>query len=260
MSSFSVCTLASGSSGNAIYAQSEDGALIIDAGISGAALIRAIELMGGHIDRVDGLILTHSHSDHSQSAGVIARRHGIPLFMTEGSFCGCKQKIGRSVSPRIFRPGMVLAIGGFHIHTIRTPHDCREPVALILERNGKRCGLLTDLGHPFKELCELMPTLDAVVLESNYDHQMLVDGHYPPNLKKRILSDNGHISNTEAASLIECGLQGKLKAAILSHLSEQNNLPEIAYAKSSEVIKNSGKKDFILHIAPRHTPSPMIVI
>lgn len=259
MSSFSICTLASGSSGNAMYAQSPDGAIIIDAGISASAMVKAISAIGGHIDRVDGLVLTHSHSDHSQSAGVMARRHGIPLLMTAGSFAGCKSKIGRNVTPRIFRPGQVLSVGGFHIHTLQTPHDCREPVALILERDNKRCGILTDLGHPFKELYEIMPTLDAVIIESNYDHNMLINGRYPPSLKKRILSANGHISNTEAADLVSHSLKGNLKAVILSHLSESNNHPQIAMDCTREIIR-SAQKEVILHVAPRHRPSQILYI
>lgn len=259
MPDFRICTLSSGSSGNAIYAQSPEGAIIIDAGISGKAITEAISLVGGHIDRVDGLILTHSHNDHCQGAGILARRHGLPLFMTEGAFNGCRTKLGRNVTPRLFRPGTVLAVGGFHIHTILTPHDCAESVALVLERGGLRCGILTDLGHPFPKLERLMTTLDAAVLEFNYDPDMLSKGPYPPGLKRRIVSGNGHISNQQAAKLLDFGIrEGRLKALILAHLSEINNTPQLALQCAQHVLQQNRKTDFVVHVAPRHHPSPIL--
>lgn len=260
MPEFRVCTLASGSSGNAIYAESPDGAIIIDAGISGKAITDRLHAIGGSIDRVDGLVLTHSHHDHSQGAGIIARKHGVPLFMTEGSFHGCHAKLGRNISPRIFRPGTVLAVGGFHIHTLLTPHDSHEAVALVLERNGLRCGILTDLGHPFPKLERLMPTLDAVVLEFNYDPQMLMNGPYPERLKTRIVSGHGHISNQQAAKLLCDGAGGRVRAAILAHLSETNNTPELAAQSARMGLRGYEGPAVALHVAPRHSPSPMLRI
>lgn len=259
MSEFRICTLASGSSGNAIYAQSNEGALIIDAGISGKAVTEAIAKIGGSIDQVDGLILTHCHNDHCQGAGILARRYGIPLFMTEGTFKGCHAKLGRNLTPRLFRPGTVLAAGGFHIETILTPHDSVEPVALVLQRGELRCGILTDLGHPFPKLERLMTTLDAAVLEFNYDPEMLVNGPYPPNLKRRIISGHGHISNQQAAKLVEEGvLHGRLKALILAHLSDTNNTPSLAMQAVQTTIREHCGASFVVHVAPRYCPSPIL--
>ncbi len=261
MPDFRICTLASGSSGNAIYAQSPEGAIVIDAGISGKAVTEAITLVGGSIDQVDGLILTHAHNDHCQGAGILSRRYGIPLFMTEGTFKGCHTKLGRNLTPRLFRPGTVIAVGGFHIETILTPHDSEEPVALVLERGGLRCGILTDLGHPFPKLERLMSTLDAAILEFNYDPDMLVNGPYPPNLKRRIVSGHGHISNQQAAKLVEEGVRnGRLKALILAHLSETNNTPSLALQSAQTTLREHCDGNVIVHIAPRHAPSPIVHI
>ncbi len=256
-----LCTLVSGSSGNAVYAECADGAILVDAGVSGRAIERAMQTVGGHIDRVDGLVLTHDHHDHARGAGVLSRRHGLPLFMTEGTHRRCAHDLHRVVGPRRFRPGDILCVGGFHIHTLATPHDAQEPVALVLERNGLRVGVLTDLGTCWPGLADLLPTLDAVVLESNYDPQMLATGPYPKKLKARIASARGHISNEEAAALVRDFADTRLQAVMLAHLSETNNRPEIALGcmqlHARELI---ARQELRILVAPRHVPSPVLRI
>lgn len=258
---FRICTIASGSSGNALYAECEDGAVLIDAGVSGKRIAEGIRAAGGNIDRVDSIIVSHDHNDHSKGAGVLARRHGMPLMMTEGTYGAIRQSLYKTLAPRVFRPGSVLSAGGFHIHTIATPHDGRDPVCVVLERHGLRCGVLTDLGHPFEELRALMASLDVVFLESNYDPHMLEHGPYHLALKRRIRSAHGHISNEEAAELVQQHAGDRLQAVVLSHLSEKNNTPDLAAQCMRDQARDRlAAQNVLLEVAPRHTPGPMLVV
>lgn len=258
---FRVCTLASGSSGNSIYAECEDGAVLIDAGISARRVEAALRAVGGDPRRVCGAIITHEHTDHARTAGVLQRRYQWPFFMTAGTYRHHRNLCREIPRPQLFAPGQTLPLGGFLIQTLATPHDGAEPVALVLEREGVRCGVLTDLGHPFPELRQVLPTLDAVILESNYCPEMLRRGAYPAWLKRRIRSSGGHLSNPEAARLIADCPAGRLRLVMLAHLSEHNNTPELAAATIEEIagakIKAAGMQ---VHIAPRHQPSAMIVV
>lgn len=261
MPEFRICTLFSGSSGNCIYAESADGALLIDAGGSGKKIADAALRIGGHLDRVDGLLLSHDHSDHIKGAGILARRYGMPMFMTPGTFEASRRTLDGAPPPRLFRPGSVLALGGFHVHTLPTPHDGVEPVAFVLERHGLRCGILTDLGTTYPALREMMGTLDAVILESNYDPHMLENGMYPPWLKARIASEKGHLSNEQAACLIRDHATERLQLVMLAHLSDKNNTPTLAATCAEGHLHDRVQGGSVsLHVAPRHVPSPVFVV
>lgn len=258
---FRITTLASGSSGNSLYAETADGAILVDAGLSAKQLAAKIGEIGGDVERLDAILISHDHSDHARGAGVLSRRFGIPLLMTAGTFHGCKHNLGKVVGPRLFTPGQTLCVGGFHVHTLETPHDGREGVAFILERDGTRCGVLTDLGCVFQGLQETVPTLDAVVIESNYCPKMLATGPYPPALQERIRSDHGHISNSEAARLVLEHAGERLSLILLAHLSENNNSPEHALEiwRRECGARLDGQQVQLL-VAPRHNPSPTIVV
>ncbi len=258
---FSICSLVSGSSGNSFYVECSEGALLIDAGVSAKKIAENVTAVGGNMDQVDGLVITHGHGDHIQGAGVVSRRYGIPLFMTEGAYATSKQKLGKLAGCRLFRPGGVITAAGLRIHTYPTPHDAADSVALVVERNGARCGVLTDLGHPFPGLEEIIGSLDAVFLESNYDPEMLAHGPYHESLKERIRSPHGHISNSEATSLICAPGNQRLKVAVLSHLSETNNHPRIAQCTLKEKLAQCQlDKKIQVCIAPRHTPSEVVKV
>ena len=257
MEKYRVCTLASGSSGNSIYIESAEGAILIDAGISGKAITENLNKISGKSKLLQGIILTHSHSDHSKSAGIISRKYNIPVYTTQATYQQCVKFLGQNVAYNFFRPGEQLELAGFKIETIPTPHDAAESVALIFEKDNIRCGILTDLGHVFYKLQKEISSLNAVILESNYDPDMLKHGPYPQHLKRRIASKAGHISNEEAAYLLLHNSGQQLQTVLLAHLSNKNNTPEKALQCHINILKKSDKK-FKLLVAPRSKPSEII--
>lgn len=249
-----VASLASGSSGNSYYIQCGDGAVLIDAGISGKRLVENIRLAGGDPSLVKGIVVTHDHHDHVASAGVLQRKFGWKLWMTPGTAESAANRLGK-VTVDYIRPGSGLHASGFAFEFIATPHDGAEPVMVAVEREGRRCGVFTDLGHQFAGLDEWLGTLDFVFFESNFDHDMLSRSRYPAYLKARIRGKHGHISNDDAAELVNRLASERLRRIVLSHLSEENNRPDLAFAAFTAATaarrQAAGMK---VGVAPRHDP------
>ena len=237
----------SGSNGNCIFVQAGRTRLLIDAGISGKQAAARMAVHGQDIRRVDALLLSHDHSDHSRCAGVFQRKFGLPLYGTGRTLAACAYALGKVHDVRPFAAGDSFAIGEAVVHTLSTPHDGADGVCFVIEHDGRRLGVLTDLGFVFPELEALLPTLDAAYLESNYDPDMLARGPYPPFLQARIRGDGGHLANAEAATLLEHFTDGRLAWAALAHLSEQNNTPELALATARATVRPA----LPLHVARR---------
>jgi len=229
-----VISLQSGSAGNCVFVRSGKTRLLFDAGIPGSKAEMRLADCGHDIRECDGLVLSHEHSDHISGVGVFHRKFDLPIYANLRTWNATRAKpsTGYIGGPNYFESGKSFRVGSLRIETLRTPHDAIEGVCFVIEdvESGQRFGLLTDLGHVFGELQKLMSTLDAVLIESNYDETMLRDGPYPQNLKDRITGKRGHISNTEAAELLDACDSNKLQWACLGHLSAQNNSPEIALA------------------------------
>ena len=257
MTKYKVWTLASGSSGNSVYFEAADSAIIVDAGVSGRVVEQSIARVGGDKSKIKAVFLTHSHSDHIKSAGVIARKFGVPIYTTRATYEYCASRLGKNIEYKIIKTSESVEVGGFTVNAIPTPHDAADSVALIFERDALRCGVFTDLGHVFYKLEKEISNLDAVILESNYDPNMLENGSYPYYLKQRISSKAGHISNEEAACLLLNSQGERLKTVMLAHLSNENNTPEAALKCHIDVLANSGK-NIKLMVAPRSEPSEVI--
>ena len=222
--------LQSGSNGNCIYVESGPTRLLFDAGISGVRAQRRLAAEGRDIRTIDALIISHDHSDHVRSAGIYQRKFGVPLHITRDTLAAAarRYKLGTINDVHHFASGDVLRFGDVSVETIPTPHDGVDGSAFIVEADGRRLGILTDLGHVFEDLPEIMASLDGVLIESNYDPAMLKKGSYPPFVKDRIRGAGGHLSNGEAAALLQDCTQGRLQWACLSHLSGENNSPAVA--------------------------------
>jgi len=233
-------SLQSGSSGNCIYVETGGVKLLLDAGITGVQAAERLAQHGRDIRQVDAVIISHDHGDHISHAGVFQRKFGIPIYVTPATLAAASARsstLGKLKDVRSFRSGDRLKFGDVQVHTISTPHDAVDGSIFVIEAGAKRLGIMTDLGHVFKDLIHLVSSLDAVFLESNYDAEMLANGPYPAYLKRRIKGPQGHISNSEAAEILRrAGEAGRLKWACLSHLSDKNNHPEVALRTHRAVV------------------------
>jgi phosphoribosyl 1,2-cyclic phosphodiesterase len=248
-----VISLQSGSSGNSIYIESNGTRLLLDAGITGKQAQLRLEMFGRDIRDVDAVIISHDHSDHARYLGVYQRKFQLPVCVTPRTLDAAARhcQLGRLSDIRHFGGGDTLQFGPVAVHTIRTPHDGADGVAFVVDDGEKRVGVLTDLGHVFDELPEAVATLDAVVLESNYDPAMLDVGPYPEFLRRRIRGRGGHLSNQDAARLVAESAGTRLKWVCLAHLSEENNHPQLARQTHADVVGDR----FPIHVASRREPT-----
>ncbi|MEW6054596.1 MAG: MBL fold metallo-hydrolase [Nitrospirota bacterium] len=249
-------SLQSGSNGNCIYVEANGVRLLFDAGICGIRAERRMDVHGRDIRAVDALIISHDHTDHIRYAGVYQRKYGIPIFITPKTLekAGTGDSLGKIKNINYFRSGEKLFFGSVTVQTIPTPHDGADGSAFVISSEGRRLGILTDLGHVFRDLPEVISSLDAVFLESNYDPAMLENGTYPYFLKERIKGPKGHLSNREAAELLQSG--EKLQWVCLSHLSENNNDLRIALKTHAQIV---GRR-ITFYTASRFTSSGILKV
>ncbi len=261
-----VISLQSGSNGNCFYVESNGVRLLFDAGISGQCARDRLDQHGRDINDVDALFISHDHSDHIRSMGIFQRKFGMPVYVTRGTLNAAYRtgKVGPMQRVRFFSAGDSVQFpdadgNPVQVHTVPTPHDSADGVAFIIEdQKGSRVGILTDLGHVFDGLREVLESLDAVVIESNYDPEMLEYGRYPEHLKRRIRGRGGHLSNKEAAELVYHTKvkKNRLKWACLCHLSEDNNNPDVAVKTHKKLVG----EDFPVYVASRDEVSRVLEI
>ena len=198
-----VISLQSGSNGNCIYVEADGVKLLFDAGISGIQVQERLAIHGRAAEGVDAVLISHDHIDHSRSMGILHRKFGLPIYATAKTYEAAKRyAVGEIEDLRHFLPGKRCISARSSVETIPTPHDAEDGVVFVVDDGKHRLGILTDLGHVFDGLADVIASLDAVLLESNYDPDMLANGSYPEWLKERIAGPAGHISNVEAAELL----------------------------------------------------------
>lgn len=251
-------SLQSGSNGNAIYVEAGEVRLLFDAGISG---VKAQERMAQHdrdIRDIHAVIISHDHGDHIACAGIYQRKFGLPVYMTQKTHAAAERwhHLGKMHDVRYFKSGESITFGKVTVHTLATPHDAVDGVCCVVEHEGKKLGILTDLGNPFYGLEQTLASLDAVYLESNYDRQRLAESQYPARLKRRIRGPGGHLSNEEAAELLTITGRNRPKWVAVAHLSEENNRPELAIEAQHQAL---GKTYPVYH-ASRYGCSEMILV
>lgn len=262
------CSIASGSSGNCIFVGTEHTSILIDAGISGKKVAEGLKELDRKPEELDAILITHEHSDHIKGLGVLARKYGIPVYSAPGTIRAMLESnaLGK-VDASLFHE--IHADESFHINEMeiqpfRVSHDAAEPVAYRVNCQEKSVAVATDLGYYDEYTVEHLKGLDAVLIESNHDINMLQVGTYPYYLKQRILGSRGHLSNENAGRLIGEILHDGLKAVMLGHLSKENNYEALAFATvCAEITMGDNPyraEDFPIAIARRDVPSQMIAV
>lgn len=250
-----VTVLGSGSSGNSILIESGQVRLLVDAGFSGRDIERRLAAVEVDAASIDALLITHDHCDHTKGMGILARRFGIPLYLTERTLDACRNLLNGTETVRVYASDESLRIGDLRVDPFLTVHDAVDPVAVTVTESttGEKLGIATDLGRPTAAVRHALRECDLLILEANYDELLLRESIYPWSVKARIASSHGHLSNRASAELVGTLAHPRLCAVVLAHLSENANDPHIAQdtvGLALEKIRYAGE----LLLGLQHTP------
>lgn len=257
-------SLGSGSSGNCYYLGTETYGILVDAGIGIRAIKKILKENNIQIDSIKGVFVTHDHADHIKAVGHLGEKHNIPVYTTalihkgiNRSYC-MTEKLSTSV--RYLEKQSPMSLGDFHIESFEVPHDGSDNVGYCIEIDGKIFSFLTDLGQITNTVAHYICKAHYLIIEANYDDEMLRMGPYPAHLKARIYSPNGHMSNSDTANFLAEHFTENMRYIWLCHLSKDNNHPELAYKTVEWALKTKGivvGKDVELFTLKRNTPSEM---
>ena len=254
-SAFRFCPVYSGSSGNMLFAEGGGARILIDCGFAGSTAAKAMVEIGVPLDTIDAILVTHDHSDHTKGVGILSRRYHIPVYANEGTFRAMAPIIGKlgDGMARVFVTGCDFFIKQLNVLTFPTPHDAAESVGFTLGCGSKHVSVMTDIGRFDERLLSCAAGSDLVLLEANHDIDMLKVGPYPYPLKRRILSDHGHLSNDDCASALIKLYQTGVHRAILGHLSGENNMEALALETVRQGLRRADipDGDFALDVAHR---------
>lgn len=234
--------LASGSTGNAIYVETEGQSFLVDAGLSGKQMEAMFKGIGREMKDLSGILVTHEHSDHIKGVGIVARKYKLPVYANEKTWKAMDGLIGEVPLDQKFSFDMetVKTFGGLDIESFGVSHDAAEPMFYVFHKDGKKLVLITDTGYVSDRMKGIITNADAYVFESNHDVQMLRMGRYPWSVKRRILSDYGHVSNEDAAVAMSEVAGDKTKRIYLAHLSSDNNMKELARMSVAQTLESRG--------------------
>lgn len=257
--------LASGSSGNVCYIETDGTCILIDAGLSCREIERRLKMIGCMPEKLDAIIVTHEHTDHIKGAGPLARRFDIPVYINRKTLEIGFKILGNLPKLVFLQTGQTLAIKDLRVETFTKCHDAIDPFGLIVSCpgefstfNGIRIGLATDLGRSTRLVEDRLKGCHALIMEFNYDQEMLEKGPYPLALKTRIKGQDGHLSNQQGGNLLRSVMHNDLRYVVLAHLSETNNNPKKAYDKAVDALSACGTRGASILISRQDKPSPMI--
>jgi phosphoribosyl 1,2-cyclic phosphodiesterase len=235
-----IAPLGSGSAGNSYYFESDGTSILVDAGFGPRETKKRLEQVGRSIESLRGLVITHEHYDHIRGAQSIARKYGIPIYLTQGTLDA--SNIDREETPFIIFPNdSTFRIGELNIHARKTIHDAADPACFVIEaRDGTRVGIASDLGHAHDDVVRHLQNCDGLFFESNHDLDMLRMGTYPWSLKRRIMSRFGHLSNDDSMTAVQRMIGADLQTLCMIHLSQKNNHESIVRDMALRTIRRTG--------------------
>lgn len=253
----------SGSSGNCYLLYTENDALLIDQGLGMRMLKKRMREYGQSLSMVHRVLVTHDHADHVKSVGALSRDYELPVYATRKVHVGIEKNycVRHKIRPeqvRILEKGVSEQLGDFRVTPFEVPHDSADNVGFRIEADGVIFCIMTDAGHVSEEMRQFISEADYLVIEANYDEEMLMAGPYPQHLKVRISGETGHLSNSRCAVAIAENMSEHLRHVWLCHLSEENNHPELARKTVEQILRSYGiiaGKDVLLDVLKRTTPS-----
>ena len=257
------CSLYSGSSGNSLFVETENTKLLIDAGVSSKKIENALDGLNINPSLLDGILITHEHSDHVQGLGTFAKKFNVPVFVNSKTLDNMpkqKDKIPQNIIKN-FAIGDTFEINDLKIKSFAIPHDAVNPCGFNISNNEKNISIATDIGHMTNGILKNLEGSEFILLESNYDPEVLMYSHYPYILKTRIAGPTGHLSNEAAGKTISFLLKSGLQQVMLGHLSKESNFPELAYKTVVEelISSNYNENSLRLSIASRDATSKEIL-
>lgn len=258
------CSLFSGSTGNCLFVESENSKILIDAGGSAKRITSALSLISVAPEEIDGIIVTHEHSDHVQSLGTMSKKFNIPVFANKETWNAMPEQKAKILdnNQNFFSVGNEFEIKDLKINPFSIPHDAANPCGFNIFKDSKKISIATDLGHITPELMQHLEKSCFALIESNYDLNVLKYSRYPYSLKERIAGPLGHLSNDTSGKVISKLADSGLKNVLLGHLSKENNFPELAYKTvAEEVLTNrNNESDIRIGVARRDASSDVIDI
>ena len=253
--------LGSGSAGNSALVATDHCKILVDGGLSARQLVLRLEQCGVVPEQLDGVLLTHEHTDHVCGLGVLCRKFDVPIYCNAltAEAIRCDGLFARHRNWRIFRTGSEFSICDITVQTFPVPHDAVDPLGFVFRAGSGGLGFITDLGYATKMIIERLRKVQTLVIETNHDEKRLQnDTHRPWPVKQRIQSRHGHLSNTAAASVIEELLSGEIERLVLGHLSRDCNTPELALNTVRSSLARCGKIHIEVHIATQSEISPQL--
>ncbi len=244
----------SGSSGNCTLIESDNTRLLVDAGLTGKVVIKALEDIDIDPATINGILVTHEHSDHIKGVGILSRKFGLPIYANENTWGAMKNEIGkiREDNIRFFESDKEFILGDMCILPFKTPHDSVESVGFSFNQGGNKVSIMTDIGHVSNNLLDAVAGSDLLLIEANHDEEVLKVGSYPYALKRRILSDHGHLSNYNCGIALSKLYKTGVKNAILGHLSHENNYEPLAYETVRSVLRQNDIPDCDFNVMVAH--------